>query len=144
MIRVDFSTWLSAAHTDAVLAARDAASGDKEPNRRAERTYIGVRLESGRVRVTVCDETGEHPLNPRRDLRDFSEHLDWGYQGMGAHQLSQALLADALRCDGRALSLRVAFVRDYVMHISRGGFEITAAKVQQKADALEAELARAS
>jgi hypothetical protein len=149
--RVNFAAWLNAEETSAAIQARGAGLVESgAPGRARQKLYRGARKmgEGGRnlgCTVVIVENGGERPLPLRLDLYNHSpDGVEWGYAGSGPSQLSLALLADALGDDGRALSLHQAFKFAYVAHIDRPGFEITAERVREIADELEANLARAS
>lgn len=60
--------------------------------------------------VTVTDDDGTRPLDPRLDLRNHSPTgFAWGYGGSGPAQLALALCADALGEDAAALRFYIRF-----------------------------------
>lgn len=56
-----------------------------------------------RHHVSVCDERGDRALDPRHDLRRFSDVFRWGVAGAGSKQLALALIADATGDDRLAV-----------------------------------------
>ena len=71
--------------------------------------YKGERTFDAIV-VTVDGQT----LNPRRDLKTFSEnHFEWGYEGNESRQLALAILADC-ESDNTATKLAETFMREIV------------------------------
>lgn len=127
MSPVDLNNWLSPENTANILRNRD-------------KRYIGARDEARLLSVTI---DGVEPLPLRRDLFDHSVSFETGYVGQGPAQLSLAILADALGDDTRALTLHHHFKFTHVQHWTReSGFDITAQRVREIADALEAQLAR--
>lgn len=75
-----------------------------------QRIYVGT--PDGIVMVTSTQDRGAtaKPLNPRLDLiRKIPTGFSWGFTGSGPHQLSLALLADALGDDRLALALMIPF-----------------------------------
>lgn len=127
-VRVNLHEWLSPQNTADILHQRD-------------KLYIGTRDEKQLLSVTI---NGQDPLPLRLDLYNHSPSgFETGYNGSGPAQLALALLADALGDDARALTLHHRFRYTHVANWTReSGFNITAQRVRDIADALEADLAR--
>lgn len=95
------------------------------------RTYRGVRSDGVCV-VTVVDDTGEHPLDPRLDLWSHSPTgFEWSYLGSGPAQLALALVADALRNHAEAVRVHQEFKRRVVARLPREGWQLTEEEVLQ-------------
>lgn len=92
--------------------------------------------------MTVIDETGERPLDPRFDLRNHSPSgFEWNYSGSGPAQLALAMLADALG-DEQAQDLYQSFKARVIARLDGDRWEMTAADVQQAVARIEAEQER--
>lgn len=89
------------------------------------KTYRGERTFDAIV-VMV----GEQPLDPRRDLKRFSEnHFEWGYEGDESRQLALAILADCVG-DDVAPHYVESFTREIVANFSNE-WEISEDQVRQ-------------
>ena len=77
----------------------------------AGKTYAGDRTMDG-IQVLV---DGRRPLDPRFDLRRFSDGgFEWSYEGPEPEQLAFALLVDHLGDTARAAPLSGRFMREVV------------------------------
>lgn len=78
------------------------------------KTYAGDRTIDGvDVRVNGA------PLNPREDLKRFSDAgFEWTYEGSGPLQLSLAILADHLQDDSKAIELCEPFMKEIVANFA--------------------------
>ena len=77
----------------------------------AGKTYAGDRTMDG-IQVLV---DGRRPLDPRFDLRRFSDGgFEWSYEGPEPEQLAFALLVDHLGDPAKADALRGRFMREVV------------------------------
>ena len=95
------------------------------------KSYQGERTFDA-VIVTVNGQT----LNPRRDLRQYSEnHFEWGYEGDESRQLALAILADCLDDD-----VAVRHAEAFMLHIVANfgnEWEMSDAQVQQAVQDLQ-------
>jgi hypothetical protein len=94
------------------------------------RHYRGVRSthEAGEtIHVTVNGD----PLDPRRDLADYSSLglFDWGCTTCYAAQLAVAILADALEDDELALNSHADFLDQVIAHLPWPEFALSTSEV---------------
>lgn len=104
-----------------------------------KRKFWGVRTPGGCV--VKVGEGREGPANHELRLRlDLVNHsptgFEWGYGGSGPHQLSLALLAEAVG-DRRALELYNEFLVTFLVDLRSEEWEIPFYKVQQWADSTD-------
>jgi hypothetical protein len=94
--------------------------------------YRGRRV--GEKRGDTAVTADDRPLDPRTDLYQHSQRLDWGSGGDEAAQLSLALLSHHVGISSRALSEHQAFKWSVVARLPIEGWTLTSDEI---ADALE-------
>jgi Family of unknown function (DUF6166) len=88
--------------------------------------------------VSIIDEGSLVALNPRHDLRQYSDTLRWGREDGGALQLSLALLAEALDSDYRAVILHERFAETVIARFcSDSDWMLNCSYIEQAAIGIE-------
>jgi hypothetical protein len=101
------------------------------------KTYTGYRMpgDQGTAApglVTVHQEgRAPRPLDPRFDLRQAADALNWGYGGSGPAQLALALAADVLGDDEAALDVHRRLRSRLVAGLPRDGWAHTEEQVRR-------------
>lgn len=103
----------------------------------AGKTYAGDRTMDG-IQVLV---DGRRPLDPRFDLRRFSDGgFEWSYEGPEPEQLAFALLVDHLGDAAKAQALRGRFMREVVANFDNE-WEMTSADIERALERFSASAA---
>ena len=88
--------------------------------------YQGERTSRG-CRVTV----GGEPLDPRLDLRTFSDQgFEWGYDGGAPRQLALAIIADHFTDTQAALMHHERFLLNFVVGLRDDQWTLTSSDVE--------------
>ncbi len=101
------------------------------------KTYTGYRLPgeqdtAGPGLITVHQEgQTPRPLDPRFDLRQAADGMNWGYGGSGPAQLALALAADVLGDSEAALAVHRRLKSRLVAALPRDGWALTEEQVRQ-------------
>jgi hypothetical protein len=104
----------------------------------AGKTYAGDRTMDG-IQVSV---DGRRPLDPRFDLRRFSDGgFEWSYEGPEPEQLAFALLVDHLGDPARAASLSGRFMREVVANFDNE-WEMASADIDRVLEGFKAPAGR--
>lgn len=105
------------------------------------KSYTGIRTEEG-TEVTVTDEKGTRPLDPRLDLRRHSPTgFSHGYSGSGPAQLALALLADVLG-EEAAQKHYQSYKFKVIGRIEGDSFELSEDDIRRSVEQIEAERGR--
>jgi hypothetical protein len=101
------------------------------------KTYTGYRLPgeqdtAGPGLVTVHQEgRPPRPLDPRFDLRQAADGMNWGFGGSGPSQLALALAADVLGDDEAALDVHRRLKSRLIAGLPRDGWALTEEQVRR-------------
>lgn len=101
--------------------------------------YRGMRTENGCVVTAREIDRLPRKLPLRLDLFNHSPcGFEWGYGGSGPAQLALALLAHALKDDGRAVHLHQRFKRRVIEPLTRDEWEMSSDRIRRVAAEIEA------
>lgn len=125
------------AFTNVTRLARDFQEGRFDDAFPPLKTYTGYRLPddlgtAAQALVTVHQEgQAPRPLDPRFDLHQHSDGLNWGYNGSGPAQLALALAADVLQDDDLALDLYQRLKFKLVGRLAKDGWSVTEEQLRE-------------